>query len=141
MILQFHMWQLNTIPQKPDRSFIIDNSTKFINTTVWKFLPIYLSSYSWQHINESKVLHTYVMNEFWTASCSIQTKYFWNEVLLKLIPITFTLISVPFESKLVKYSTCCQSLKTPRKLLIHCFWSENGTKVELLRAFKHSLQL
>ena len=35
-------------------------------------------SYSWQHINESKLLHTYVMNEFLAASCSRKTKYFWK---------------------------------------------------------------
>ena len=34
--------------------------------------------YSWQHINESKVLHTYVMNEFLTAFCSRLTKHFWK---------------------------------------------------------------
>ena len=32
--------------------------------------------YSRQHINESKVLHTYVMNEILTAFCSRLTKYF-----------------------------------------------------------------
>ena len=34
--------------------------------------------YSWQHINESKVLHTYVTNEFLTASYSRQTNNFWK---------------------------------------------------------------
>ena len=34
--------------------------------------------YSWQHINESKLLHTYVMNEFLAASWSRLTKYFWK---------------------------------------------------------------
>ena len=32
--------------------------------------------YSWQHINESKLLHTYVMNEVLAASCSRLTKCF-----------------------------------------------------------------
>ena len=37
-----------------------------------------IGKYSRQHINESKVLHTYVMNEFLTAFCSQLTKYFWK---------------------------------------------------------------
>ena len=36
--------------------------------------------YSWQHINESKLLHTYVMNEFLAAYCSYLTKYFWKTI-------------------------------------------------------------
>ena len=36
--------------------------------------------YSSQHINESKVLHKYVMNEFFVACCSHQTKYFWEKL-------------------------------------------------------------
>ena len=37
------------------------------------------SIYSSQHINESKVLHKYVKNEFLVACCSRQTKYFWKK--------------------------------------------------------------
>ena len=42
-------------------------------------------------------------------------KIFLKETLLKLVALRFTLILVPFELKLVNYSTRCQSLKTPRK--------------------------
>ena len=35
--------------------------------------------YSWQHINKSKVLHTYVMNKFLTASCLNLTRCFWKK--------------------------------------------------------------
>ena len=37
-----------------------------------------IAYYSSQHINESKVLHKYLMNEFLVACCSRQTKYFWK---------------------------------------------------------------
>ena len=40
--------------------------------------------YSWQHINESKLLHTYVMNEFLAASCSSLTKCFWKTLYQNL---------------------------------------------------------
>ena len=36
--------------------------------------------YSSQNINESKVLHKYVMNEILVACCSRQTKYFWENL-------------------------------------------------------------
>ena len=35
--------------------------------------------YSWQHINESKILHTYVKNEFWRPAVHVKLKkYFWE---------------------------------------------------------------
>ena len=70
-----------------------------------------------------------------------------NEIFLKnclqiFVALIFTLLSKPFESKLVNYSTRCRSLKTSMKSLIHrfCFEAKNGTKVELSRFFKDSLQ-
>ena len=73
----------------------------------------------------------YVCNE-WILDglLFMSNEIFLNKALQKLVPLTFTLILIHFESKLVKYSTRCQSLKTPRKSLNHYFWSENGTKVE-----------
>ena len=48
------------------------------------FKSTFLHTYSSQHINESKVLHKYVMNEFLVACCSRQTKYFWEQLFQNL---------------------------------------------------------
>ena len=45
-----------------------------------KIVPEKSKKYSWQHINESKLLHMYVMNEFLAASCTRLTKYFWKTI-------------------------------------------------------------
>ena len=60
-----HSAPLEKKPCPPMRIFIINN---FSVCTL----------YSWQHINESKLLHPYVMNEFLAASCSRITKLLWK---------------------------------------------------------------
>ena len=47
---------------------------------IWCKMSIWKIRYSWQHINESKLLHMYVMHQFLAASCSRLTKYFWKTV-------------------------------------------------------------
>ena len=42
--------------------------------------------YSWEHINESKVLHMYVLEEFLTGFCTCLTKYFWKNSFNDLYP-------------------------------------------------------
>ena len=62
-----------------------------------------LDKYSWQQINESKVLHMHVLTDFLTDSCSRLAKYVLKTSYkdLNFEALTFEFLLVPFESKLI----------------------------------------
>ena len=71
-------WELGKLvcifsPFEFELTFLYQKHSRFLHRETQPFKLWY---YSWQHINESKLLHTYVMNEFLAASCSRLTKYF-----------------------------------------------------------------
>ena len=85
----------------------------------------------------------FVINDFLTACSLLQPKYFWKTQYKNWCPNNYTYL-VRFESKLIKYSTRCQSLKAFRpqgKFIFHRFLSGNTymtQKIEFLWMLKSS---
>ena len=65
-----------------------------------------------KHINESNVLHTYVLNVFLAGWCIRYKKYSMKMFFHRFVALIFTLLLAVFKSKSFKYSICCQSLMT-----------------------------
>ena len=79
------------------------------------------SMYSWEHFNESKVLCTYVVSIGRILDMLLRTlnKLFSENSLHRFVALIFTFLLVPFESKLVNFSTPRQYLKTFKKSMFH----------------------
>ena len=55
-------------------------------------------------------------------------KIFCKNILTKIVALIFTLHLVPFESKLVKYSTQCQSLNASGKSMFYNAFVANSKR-------------
>ena len=74
------------------------------------------------------------MKKFLTAWSSCKTRYFWGNRYRSLLP--FTLLLVPFVSKLVNYSRCAQwAFEEYFEIDKSSFSMENVVDFELLRIF------
>ena len=90
---------------------------------------LHLSSkkfYSWEHIN---------------VLLRMLNKVFWKNSLQTFVALILRLLLVPFESKLVKFLTRNQSLKTYRKSMVYIAFEANRKKIHISAIFKNSLRL
>ena len=69
-----HKWNFNT------KVSLVHTEASFMRGKIRIWMKKYIA-YSWEHINESKVLHTYVLDESLTCFCGHKAKCFWKPVI------------------------------------------------------------
>ena len=108
-----HVYLIMPIVSFPD-TFLRQKKVKNAVTITCVQETIYIASQK----RESTLLHTYVCTEHIFDS----RPFMYNKISLKkLLAHIFTLLLVPFESKLVNYSRQSESLKNVWKRWNHCF--------------------